>query len=299
MCMKPTSAATVLAGLMLFAASTPAAAWPFGGDKAAAKPAAAAPATPAATPASTGMSRASPAERAAADRLDPVAKVSFWTRETTADPTDADAGVALAASLRALGRWDEAADAAGHVLSLKPKYGPALFEFARAKISANQGFYAIKPLQAAASLDARDARPWWLLGIAYEQNEQPDLARAAYEQALKLAPDSPPALSNYALFRATHGEPQAAEQMLRKAVAQPGASAAERQNLALVLGLQGKIGEAERLIRQDLPPEVANTNLAYLRAMSAAPAKPAAASSDHSWNALQASEAAQVKTPSR
>lgn len=304
MCMKPTSAATVLAGLVLFAASTPAAAWPFGGDKPAAKPAATTPAaTPAATAsatsAATGLAKASSAERAAADRLDPVAKVAFWTRETTADPTDAEAGVALATALRAVGRWDEAADAADHVLGLKPKYGPALFELARAKISANQGFYAIKPLQAAAALDAKDARPWWLLGVAYEQNEQPDLARAAYEQALKLAPDSPAALSNYALFRATHGEPQAAEVMLRKAVAQPGASAAERQNLALVLGLEGKLGEAERLIRQDLPPEVANTNLAYLRAMSAAPAKPAAASSDHSWNALQASEAAQVKTPSR
>ena len=39
-----------------------------------------------------------------------------------------------------------------------------------------------------------------------------------------------------------------------------------RQNLALVLGLQGRLAEAEKLARQDLPPEIVNNNMAYLRA---------------------------------
>ena len=41
-----------------------------------------------------------------------------------------------------------------------------------------------------------------------------------------------------------------------------------RQNLALILGLEGKLAEAERLERQDLPPELAEANMAYLRAAS-------------------------------
>ena len=50
---------------------------------------------------------------------------------------------------------------------------------------------------------------------------------------------------------------------------QPTATAQERQNLALVLGMEGKMGEAEPLMREDLPPEAADANLAYLRSLHA------------------------------
>lgn len=294
MCRKPIVIATVLTGLLVAGTAS---AWPFGGptkDAAAAKPAAAAAPAAASPAAPQTEKKASPEERAKVAALEPMTRVAFWTRETNIDPTDAEAGVALANALRSLGRYDGAADAAGRVLSLRPKYGPDLIEVARARISDNKGFYAIKPLQDAAALDPRDGRPWALLGIAYEQNEQPDLARSAYEQALKLAPDNPAALTNYAPFKATHGEPQAAEAMMRQAVAQPGAGAAERQNLALVLGLQGKIAEAERLIRQDLPPEAADTNLAYLKTLNA---RPAAAAPARTWSSVQTGDTARAKAP--
>ena len=40
-----------------------------------------------------------------------------------------------------------------------------------------------------------------------------------------------------------------------------------RQNLALVVGLQGRFAEAESIARADLPPEEAAANVAYLRQM--------------------------------
>jgi Flp pilus assembly protein TadD len=91
-------------------------------------------------------------------------------------------------------------------------------------------------------------------------------AKAAHAQALALAPDNPIALSNAAMFQASQGDRAGAETLLRKAVAQPGSSLQVRQNLALVLGLQGKLDEAEQIQRQDLPPQMANNNLAYLKA---------------------------------
>jgi Flp pilus assembly protein TadD len=42
-----------------------------------------------------------------------------------------------------------------------------------------------------------------------------------------------------------------------------------RQNLALVVGLQGRFGEAETIARGDLSPEEAAENVAYLRRMLA------------------------------
>ena len=116
----------------------------------------------------------------------------------------------------------------------------------------------------------RDWRVYSLLALAHDQNQQPQEARAAYGQALALAPDNPAVLSNLGLWYATHGQPVLAETYLRRAVAQPEAGAQERQNLALVLGMEGKLADAESLMREDLPPEVAAGNLAYLRAVATA-----------------------------
>jgi Flp pilus assembly protein TadD len=44
-----------------------------------------------------------------------------------------------------------------------------------------------------------------------------------------------------------------------------------RQNLALVVGLEGRFKEAEQIARADLPPDEAAANVAYLRAMLAQP----------------------------
>jgi Flp pilus assembly protein TadD len=70
------------------------------------------------------------------------------------------------------------------------------------------------------------------------------------------------------MYFASHGDLGQAESLLRRAAADPAAPVQARQNLALILGLQGKMVEAEQLVRQDLPPEQANNNLAYLRAAS-------------------------------
>jgi Flp pilus assembly protein TadD len=42
-----------------------------------------------------------------------------------------------------------------------------------------------------------------------------------------------------------------------------------RQNLALVIGLQGRFAEAEKIVRADLSPQEAAQNVAYLRKMLA------------------------------
>jgi Flp pilus assembly protein TadD len=40
-----------------------------------------------------------------------------------------------------------------------------------------------------------------------------------------------------------------------------------RQNLALIVGLQGRFAEAESIARADLPAEEAASNVAYLKQM--------------------------------
>ena len=272
------------AAALLALGATPAAAWPFAAPKPAAKVDPNAP------------HKATPEQRAAAARLEPLSRAAFWQRELGLDPADTEASVGLSAALRALGKYDEAADAADRALLAAPKNIDVLLESARDHIAAGHGFYAIQPLKDAATLAPKDWRPHSLMGIALEQSERPDEALAAYQRALTLSPNNPAALSNLALFYATRGDTAQAETLLRRAAADPRSTSQERQNLALVLGLEGKTAEAERLMRQDLPPESADANLNYFKSeaapRAAAPtAQPTATPPTRTWNSVERSDA--------
>jgi Flp pilus assembly protein TadD len=250
------------------------------------------------TAATTAQARApsSAAVRATYDRMDALSRSVFWASEQQADPTDAVAGVKLAQALRELGRYDQAAEAAQATLTIQPNNLDALLELGRAHIARGQAFYGVAPLEQARDLAPRDWRPYSLLGVAYEQVRRTDDARAAWNQALALSPDNPDVLTNAATAALTHGDAPGAETLLRRAVAQPTASAKVRQNLAMVLGLQGKMGEAEQILRRELPPEQAEQNLQWLRSRStggaatsgggAASPSPATDTA-RTWNSLQ------------
>ncbi|MFN3837108.1 MAG: tetratricopeptide repeat protein [Brevundimonas sp.] len=245
-----------------------------------------------------GQARApsSAAVRATYDRMDALSRSVFWASEQEADPTDAVAGVKLAQALRDLGRYDQAAEAAQATLNLQPNNLDALLELGRAHIARGQAFYGVAPLEKARNLAPRDWRSYSLLGVAYEQVRRFDDARAAWNQALAVSPDNPDVLTNAATAALTRGDAPGAETLLRRAAAQPTASAKVRQNLALALGLQGKMGEAEQILRRELPPEQAEQNLNWLRSRTpatgtaAAPATSGATPTTdtaRTWNSLQ------------
>ena len=253
-------------------------------------------ADPTAATAAQARAPSSDAVRATYDRMDALSRSVFWASEQQADPTDAVAGVKLAQALRELGRYDQAAEAAQATLTLQPNNLDALLELGRAHIARGQAFYGVAPLEQARDLAPRDWRPYSLLGVAYEQVRRTDDARAAWNQALALSPDNPDVLTNAATAALTHGDAPGAETLLRRAVAQPTASAKVRQNLAMVLGLQGKMGEAEQILRRELPPEQAEQNLQWLRsrstggaAMSGGGAAGPSPATDtaRTWNSLQ------------
>jgi Flp pilus assembly protein TadD len=229
--------------------------------------------------------KATPEERAQAERLDPLARAAFWSNQAGLDPRDVEAQVRLAAALRAIGQTAGAVQAAQQALVIDPANREALMEEARAYLTAGRGFYAIEPLEKLRSLDGRDWRAWSMLGVAYAQVSRDEDAAAALRQALALSPNNPAVLSNQAMQAAAHGDLAGAETLLRQAAGDPRATVQERQNLALVLGLEGKIPEAERLVRQDLPPELAENNIAYWKAA-------AGSSQTRSWTALRNAQAA-------
>lgn len=268
--MSPRLAFAATVAVSVLVAAGPSSAWPFGGrDRQQAEER---PRADAAAPAATAPRKASPAVRAQADRLEPLARAAFWSGELELDPTDPEAGVKFAQALRSLGRNDEAAAAVERVLVAQPENVEALLELGRAHIGRGQAFYAVDPLKRARTAAPRDWRAPSLLGVAYDQINRPDEAMAAWNEALALSPENPAVMTNMALALAAKGQSVEAETLLRRAVARPGATIQMRQNLALLLGLRGATAEAERLLREDLPPEQAEANLAWFRSRTAASA---------------------------
>jgi Flp pilus assembly protein TadD len=105
-----------------------------------------------------------------------------------------------------------------------------------------------------------------------------DGAQTFYRGALKIAPGEPSVLSNLGLSYALTKQLPEAEAALREASASPRADARMRQNLALVLALEGKFAEAEEISRQDMTAQAASANVEAIKQMIA---------QNDSWRDLQ------------
>ncbi|MEQ9315467.1 MAG: hypothetical protein RLN72_06410, partial [Henriciella sp.] len=104
------------------------------------------------------------------------------------------------------------------------------------------------------------------LGVALDQLERHYDAQAAYAAALQIEPDRISTLSNYGLSLALSGNIDKAEERLRYAASLPGADVRVRQNLALILGLQGRFDEMVD-VDPHAPTRTAEANRATLRSM--------------------------------
>ncbi|HZM08541.1 MAG TPA: tetratricopeptide repeat protein [Methylocella sp.] len=126
-------------------------------------------------------------------------------------------------------------------------------------------------------------RPNWSVlsahGSVADQLGDHEQAQAYYAAALKIAPAQPHVLSNLGLSYALSKKLPEAETTLRQAAAEPGADRPVRQNLALVLALEGKFSSAEEVARRDLDPKDASANVAAIRRMIA---------QSNTWKQIQA-----------
>jgi Flp pilus assembly protein TadD len=116
-------------------------------------------------------------------------------------------------------------------------------------------------------------RPDWSVlsaqGSVADQLGNHEQAQAYYAAALKIVPKQPHVLSNLGLSYALSKKLPQAETTLQEAAAQHDADRPVRQNLALVLALEGKFAGAEEVARRDLDEKDAAANVAAIRRMIA------------------------------
>lgn len=213
-----------------------------------------------------------------------------WGRRYDADPGEKVASINYSRGLRALGRYAQAvavmqsaAVKAPHDFDVLAAYGKALADNGQLQQAADvlsRSYTADNPNWASMSAQ----------GSVADQIGDHAKAQEFYRNALKIAPNEPNVLSNLGLSYALTKQLPLAEQTLRQAAAQPSADRRVRDNLALVLALEGKFAEAQKTNEQDMSPEAAAANVTAVRQMIA---------QSNSWRDIQTLDAKKPDRPAQ
>jgi Flp pilus assembly protein TadD len=192
-----------------------------------------------------------------------------WKGRYESNPADVQAAIAYARALRATEQRAQAVAVLEQANIRNPNNTQLLGAFGRALADAGEYPQALDALSRAHTPDNPDWRILNAQGAVLDQMERHTDAQRHYEAALKIVPNEPSVLSNLGLSYALTKDLKRAETTLRLAVSQPTAGPKVRQNLALVVGLEGRFAEAEQIASADLPPDQAAANVGYLRQMLA------------------------------
>ena len=228
----------------------------------------------------------SPTSQPPADETGLRAYADRWGKIYAEKPGEKFASINYSRALRAETRYKEAVAVMQAAAVKAPKDFEVLGEFGKALADNGELNQARDVLSRSYPQD----RPSWTLlsaqGSVADRLDDHAAAQSFYHAALKIAPDEPAVLSNLGLSYALAKQLGPAEETLRRAAEQPKADARVRQNLALVLALEGKFGEAEEASAKDMSPEEARKNVQAIREMIA---------QNDSWRALQAGGAGKKK----
>lgn len=216
-------------------------------------------------------------EQAAKDAAptEPRAAAEYWGKLYEKNPRDLEAGLSYAENLKVIGRKREALAVLQQASLVHGTNRRLAADYGRLALELDQISVAKKLLEVADD----PADPNWRIvlarGTALAKEGSYREAIVFYERAQALNPEHPSVLNNLALAYTMSGEPERGEQLLRQASVAGSENAKVRQNLALVLGLQGKYDEATKVAAVDLPQGEAQSNTALLRKMVKLDAKSA------------------------
>lgn len=182
-------------------------------------------------------------------------------------PSDKPTALGYANALQAEGKSEQSLAVVRRLAIEHPKDREVLAAYGKALAAAGQLQPALDAVRRAQTPEFPDWRLMSAEASIVDQLGNRAQARELYRKALDIQPNEPSILSNLGMSYVLEGDLKSAENYLSTAVKQPGADSRVRQNLALVVGLQGRFNEAEQIASQDISPDQAKANVAYLRSM--------------------------------
>ena len=191
-----------------------------------------------------------------------------WARLHQKNPKDPTAALNYARSLKAIGSRDRAVEVLARTYQLNPGHGELASEYGRLALSQGKVQMAERLLNQARKASRKDDwRVLSALGTVNSKRGDHKKAQTYYLAALRAQPGATSVYNNLALSYALDGRAGDAEDLLKKAIAKGHNTPRVRQNLALVLGLQTKFGEARQIAQADLSGDKVASDVSYLRSM--------------------------------
>jgi Flp pilus assembly protein TadD len=208
-------------------------------------------------------------DNAAASRPDPRRDIDSYRDRYRANPKDPDLALNYARALRAAGERSQAVAVLEQATIANPKNKLLLAGYGRALADNGNFEQAFDVLSQAHSPEDPDWRILSVQGAVLDQQGKFEEARQYYASALRIVPDEPSVLSNLGLSYLLSKDLGKAEEVLRKAYKHADKDRRIRMNLAVVLGLEGHMAEAESVAKANLPVEEANADVAELKRLLA------------------------------
>ena len=178
--------------------------------------------------------------------------VSVFRRAAEIAPSQPAPFLEIGDTLLQAGNVNEAILAYNSALARDSSNPAALLGLAKAYIATGRPQLALGPVSQALADHPDAPRLWLMLGVLKDLEGRHQEAQDCYRNGLKFAPGDKALTVDLALSLALGGNYPAAIAVLQPLAMAPTATAGERQNLALIYGLQGDVAEATRLGRIDL-----------------------------------------------
>ena len=211
-----------------------------------------------------GVMRIAAASRAAGDFANAV---GLYRHAAAMEPSKPEPLDALGGTLMDMGKVDEAIVNFNAALKLSPHDGEGLRGLARAYLKTGRPDLAGAPLALAFQDSPNDAKLLMLIGVGDDFIGQHASAQQRYRQGLKLAPADRSISLDLALSLALSENFDQAIAILKPIAQAPGATAQERQTLALIYGLKGDQNAARLAALVDLDPASVDHNLAFYESL--------------------------------
>jgi Flp pilus assembly protein TadD len=193
--------------------------------------------------------------------------IDVYGQRYRSDPKDAEAALRYGGALRATGQRAQAVAVLEQAAIANPRDRALLAAYGRAQVDSGSYQQGFETLSRAHTPDNPDWHILSIQGTALDRLGRHEEARRYYENALKIRPDEPSVLSNLGMSYLLSKQLADAENALRRAHEGDRSNTRIRQNFALAVGLQGRVGEAESIVAAGLPPDEAADNVTALKQM--------------------------------
>lgn len=216
---------------------------------------------------STGATNATASAAAPQSEADWRKAVDTYGERYRANPKDANAALQYGLALRATDQRTQSSAVLEQAAIANPGNKALLAAYGRSLVDNGNYQQGFDTLSRAHTPDNPDWHILSIQGTALDRMGKHEDARRYYANALKIKPEEPSVLSNLGMSYVLSKQLPQAEDALRRAYDGAKGNARVRQNLALAIGLQGRMAEAETIVTAGLPPDEAADNVSALKDM--------------------------------